>query len=304
MAGRYVIPELLRRGFKVRGHYNRMPGSTAGVDWKQLDFLHASDFKPLVEGCDCVIHLAAELSDASRMQRVNVDATEELVKAAQSCGVRYFGYASSIVVYGSPRHKIVDETSPTLDLRTPIRKQYNAEPYMLEYARTKALGEQVFYDVDPSFTVDMYRPVIVADDARLREIRDWSRLRKMSVAYRRTQYISVVDAAAAVGHLLAYGLDDTRPRLKIERFNIADHRCHTFRWLLEKAYATTGDPDYRISTALPSAVDIAKDLIKYRNVPIRLPLGMLTFSSAKLLATGFTLPVGLERAIDLAFMQR
>lgn len=304
MAGRYIVPELLQRGFNVRGHYNRVPGPTVGVDWKQLDFLNALDFASLVDGCDCVIHLAAELSDVTRMQRVNVEATQELIKAAQSCGVRYFGYASSIVVYGSPRHKVVDETSPTIDLRIPIRRQYNAEPYMLEYARTKALAELAFYDVDPTFIVDLYRPAIVADDARLREVRDWGYLRKIAAAYRRTQYISARDGAAAIGHLLSCGLDDTTPRRKIEPFNIADQRCHTFNWLLKKAYATTGDPRYCIRTVLPGAIDMAKDIVKYRNVPIRLPMGMVTFSNAKLLATGFTPPVGLERAVDLALMER
>ena len=99
-AGRCVIPALQSLGFQVRGQYNRERGLEEHVDWRQMNFLESLDFGPLVEGCDAVVHLAAEVRDASRMDRVNVEATRALLAAAQSGGARYFEYASSIVVYG------------------------------------------------------------------------------------------------------------------------------------------------------------------------------------------------------------
>ena len=74
MAGRFVVPALQRLGFEVRGQYSKQPGQTPGVEWRQMNFLESLDFNALVEGCDAVVHLAAELANVSRMSRVNVDA--------------------------------------------------------------------------------------------------------------------------------------------------------------------------------------------------------------------------------------
>jgi nucleoside-diphosphate-sugar epimerase len=300
MAGHFVVPALQRLGYKVRGQYHRHPGNAAGVDWRQMNFLEGLDFNELVAGCDAVVHLAAELGKVSQMDRVNVDATRALLAAAHSGGVRYFGHASSIVVYGSPRRRAVDEATPLLDPHSSIARQYNAEPFMLEYARTKTLGELAIRDARPSFNVDLYRPTVVADLDRLLEAGSWTLLRKLGAAYRRTQYIYAPDAASAVAHLAARGLSAERPQQKVEAFNICDEECGTFRDLLAAAYEATGDPRYKIRADIPFVLDLAKDKVKYRNIVMRYPLGMLTFSNAKLLATGFKFPTGVKSALSYA----
>jgi nucleoside-diphosphate-sugar epimerase len=297
MAGRFVVPALQRLGFEVRGQYSKQPGQMPGVEWRQMNFLESLDFNALVEGCDAVVHLAAELGNVSRMGRVNVDATRALVAAAQSCGVRYFGHASSIVVYGSPRQRTVDEATPLLNPHAPIARQYNAEPYMLEYARTKTLGEAAIRALQPSCNVDLYRPTVVADLDRMLEAGRWTRLRKLRAAYRFTQYIYAPDAAAAVAHLVARGLSCDRRHQKIEAFNICDQECGTYRDLLAAAYKATGDPRYRVKASIPVILDLATTVVKYRNIVIRYPLGMLMFSNAKLLATGFKFPTGFKSAL-------
>jgi nucleoside-diphosphate-sugar epimerase len=231
------------------------------------------------------------------MSRVNVDATRELVAAARSCGVRYFGHASSIVVYGSPRQRTVDEATPLLNPHAPIARQYNAEPYMLEYARTKTLGEAAIRASRASCNIDFYRPTVVADLDRLLDAGRWTRLRKLRAAYRRTQYIYAPDAAAAVAHLVARGLSTDRPHQKIEAFNICDQECGTYRDLLAAAYKATGEPRYRVTASIPVILDLATTVVKYRNIMIRYPLGMLMFSNAKLLATGFKFPTGFKLAL-------
>lgn len=300
MAGRFVVPALQRLGFEVRGQYREKPGQTQGVEWRQMNFLERLDFDALVEGCDAVVHLAAELGNVSRMSRVNVDATRALVAAAQSRGVRYFGHASSIVVYGSPRRRIVDEATPPLNPHGPIARQYNAEPYMLEYARTKTLGEAAIRAFRPACNVDFYRPTVVADLDRLLEAGRWTRLRKLGAAYRRTQYIYAPDAAAAIAYLVARGLSADRPHQKIEAFNICDQECGTYRDLLATAYKATGDPRYRVKASIPVILDLATAVVKYRNFMIRYPLGMLMYSNAKLLATGFKFPTGFKSALAYA----
>lgn len=300
MAGRFVVPALQQLGFAVRGQYGTRPGPSQGVEWRQMNFLESLDFSALVEGCEAVVHLAAELGSVSRMNCVNVDATRALLAAARSCGVRYFGHASSIVVYGSPRRRTIDEDTPLLDPNAPIAPQYNAEPYMLEYARTKTLCEAAILASGPSFNVDVYRPTVVADLDRLLEVGRWSHIRKLGAAYRRTQYIYAADAAAAVAHLLARGLLANRPHQKIEAFNICDEECGTYRDLLAAAYKATDDPQYKVAASIPVIFDLATAAVKYRNLVMRYPLGMLMFSNAKLLATGFKFPTGFKSALSHA----
>ena len=100
------------------------------------------------------------------MDAANVDATRRLVAAAERSGAGYFGYASSIVIYGSPRTCQVDERTPRLDPFAPMAKQYDAEPYMLDYARTKAAGEVAIEALSPRMTVDFYRPGVVVTSGR------------------------------------------------------------------------------------------------------------------------------------------
>jgi hypothetical protein len=50
-------------------------------------------------------------------------------------------------------------------------------------------------------------------------------------------------------------------------------------------------------------MDLAKDLVKYRNSTIRYPLGMLTLPNSKLLATGFRFPTGINSALEEALAQ-
>lgn len=303
-AGRCVIPALQSLGFQVRGQYNRERGLEEHVDWRQINFLESLDFGPLVEGCDAVVHLAAELRDASRMDRVNVEATRALLAAAQSGGARYFGYASSIVVYGSPRHRVVDESTPLLDPHAPMVRQYHAEPYMLQYARTKTLAEVGIRDFQPEISVDFYRAAAVADFDRFLEAGNWSYIRKFGAAYRCTQYIYTLDVAAAIAHLVTRSLSSKEDRPRIEAFNICDEDCGTFRDVLNAAYSATGDPRYKLGADLPIILDLAKDLVKYRNTVIRYPLGMLRFSNAKLIATGFRFPTGVKLALEQAIAKQ
>jgi nucleoside-diphosphate-sugar epimerase len=303
-AGRFVLPALRRLGFEVRGQYNKCPGPCPDVDWRQMNFFESLDFSSMVAGCDAVVHLAAESTNIARMGRVNVDTTRALVTAAKSAGVRYFGHASSIVVYGSPRQRNVDEATALLDPYAPVASQYNAEPYMREYARTKTLAEFTIREAQPTFNVDLYRPTIIADFDRLLEAGGWRSFRKLHSAYRRTQYIYAPDVAAAVAHLVARGLTTESRDKQVEAYNICDQDCGTFGELLGVAHMATGDPRYKVSAHIPVVLDLMNNIVKYRRQALRYPLGMVMFSNAKLLGTGFKFPVGFKSALTQALCQR
>lgn len=300
-AGRFITTALAAAGFALRCQYNRAPGSLAGAEWVQHNFLTSLDVGPLVEGCDGVVHLAAALSAQDQMDRLNVEATAALARAAETAGVRAFAHASSIVVYGSPLHQRVDETTPLIDPHKPIEKQYFAEPYMRDYARTKVLGELSLRALAPKMAVLLLRPAVVADGARLLESGDWSKGRKLFALYRRTQYITARDAAAAVVHLLTRALAASP---SIEAYNIADESTGTFRELHSAVFAATGDPRFKRGFDVPVVVDLGKDLARYKTLPLRYPLGMLRISAAKLTATGFSPPLGFNDGLREAVAAR
>jgi nucleoside-diphosphate-sugar epimerase len=290
------VPALIGAGYSVRGQYLRAPGNVPGVDWRRWNFLESLEVNPLVDGCDAVIHLAAELSDIGKMERINVDATRALAETAAASGARYFGHASSIVVYASPRTRRVDEQTPLIDLARPVAKQYCAEPYMLEYARTKTMAELALREAAPTMRIDLLRPTVVADLKRILEAANWSTLRKVLCLYRRTQYVLASDVASAIAHLLRQGLQ--RGSDRIEAYNICDDACGTFRELFARAYEMTHDPRYSVPFELPIVADMARNWSLSRTLEIRYPLGMLRFANDKLRATGFRFPTGVEAALE------
>ena len=300
--GRFVVPALIGAGYLVRGQYLRAPGNVPGVDWRRWDFLENLEVDRLVDGCDAVIHLAAELSDIGKMERINVEATRALAEAAAASGARYFGHASSIVVYGSPRTRRVDEQTPLIDLARPVAKQYGAEPYMLEYARSKTMAELALREAAPEMRVDLLRPTVVADLKRILEAADWSAHRKVLCLYRRTQYVLASDVASAIVHLLRQGLQNGSDC--IEAYNICDDACGTFRELFARAYEMTHDPRYSVPFELPVVADMAKNWSLSRTLEIRYPLGMLRFANDKLCATGFRFPTGVQAALKQSLFGR
>jgi UDP-glucose 4-epimerase len=124
----------------------------AGHEYLGLDALPSADPRSCVadicspavadvipKNADALIHLAAIsrdkdcLADPVRAFTVNVNGTINLIRAAQSRGVRQFIFASSEWVYGN----VANEEIQTEDLAIDIRKLHS------EYAITKLIGEQM-----------------------------------------------------------------------------------------------------------------------------------------------------------------
>jgi hypothetical protein len=81
---------------------------------------------------------------------------------------------------------------------------------MLEYARTKVLAESMINELCSSMIIDSYRPTVVVDLDEILSAGNWSLIRKLACAYRRTQYVYVEDVAAAIPHLMARGLGSSK----------------------------------------------------------------------------------------------
>jgi choline dehydrogenase-like flavoprotein/nucleoside-diphosphate-sugar epimerase len=298
--GRPLVAELLRRGYEVRVVTSRANTELPGVELHVMDWLQSLDFTHAVKGCDAVLHLGAELHDTAKMQRVNVDATQALARAAAIAGVRFLGYASTVSVYGSPQSLTVTEDTPVVDAPGV---QYLTADYLSTYASTKLAGERRLGDAASHMTCTVFRPSVVVDVDAIEGLRSWSRADRVRYGARRTNHVYVGDVLQAMIWLMERGLTGNRTS-GIEVFNLADDSSSfpTYGKLYAEAYRLTGDAGFlRPPVSIPPALDVVRDALKYRSraFPPRYPLGVLRFSVAKLRDAGFRHPFGLD-----AFYQR
>jgi nucleoside-diphosphate-sugar epimerase len=115
-----------------------------GVTLQSVDLLNTDELKKLVDGKEIVIHTAAAMqADADTAQKVNVEATEVLVRLAGEAGVKRFVHVSTVGVYDMRTHKLVDETVPL------------ALNHSSAYPRTKAQAEQRATEVAATYNMEL-----------------------------------------------------------------------------------------------------------------------------------------------------
>lgn len=138
--GSHVVDALIGAGEAVRvvddlssGSRDNLAGHDA-LEFVEADLADAGVAATVVDGVDCVIHLAAlpsvprSVREPRRTHRANVEATHDLLLAARDASVRRVVLASSSSVYGE---------SPTL----PKRETMRPSP-LSPYAMHKLIGEQ------------------------------------------------------------------------------------------------------------------------------------------------------------------
>lgn len=111
--------------------------SFPGVDAVRGNLLDEADLARALDGVDTVAHLASKHvdHDGSGFERINVDGTRALCRAAAAAGVSRVIYLSSVGVYGHGAHRDADETTP-LAPDTPFsRSKAAAEKIVLDHAR-------------------------------------------------------------------------------------------------------------------------------------------------------------------------
>ncbi len=111
--------------------------SFPGVEAVQGDLLDAGDLARALRGVSTVAHLASKHvdHDGSGFERINVEGTRALARAAAGASVSRLIYLSSVGVYGHGAHRDADETTP-LAPDTPFsRSKAAAERIVLDHAR-------------------------------------------------------------------------------------------------------------------------------------------------------------------------
>jgi dihydroflavonol-4-reductase len=136
--GAHVAREAAAQGATLRclarptSNLSHLP---SGVDVVLGDLREPANFAAALEGCDALIHVAADyrlwVPDPAEMYRANVDGTRELLRLAREAGVPRVVYTSSVATMGFHGYAIVDEETPV------------SEADMIgHYKRSKWLAEQ------------------------------------------------------------------------------------------------------------------------------------------------------------------
>jgi dihydroflavonol-4-reductase len=108
-----------------------------GADVVLGDLRSPASFASALQGCDAVIHVAADyrlwVPDPTEMYKANVEGTRELLRLANAAGVRRIVYTSSVATMG------FDQAGTVVDEETPV-----SEAHMIgHYKRSKWMAEQV-----------------------------------------------------------------------------------------------------------------------------------------------------------------
>lgn len=298
--GRVLLETLVTNGYQVRATTSRtdLP-ETPGVEWVPFDFLTAEpqEFDKITDSSSAVIHLAAEIGNASRMKRVNADATKWLAESAERSRVEAFCYTSTVSVYGSGKNRVVREDSPVLTVEQDVASEYLAMDYVRMYGRTKLQGELGIREVARKSRYVIFRPSVVVDIGQLVEIRTWDTFKRFLAAHRPANHIFVRDVADAIVWAMERALAGYGEPGQVETFNLAEDTDPepTHAAFMKKAYAATGDPRYRV-IRVPGIFDWVHDLVRFRTITTRNPLWRMKFSADRLRAAGYRPRFGMAYA--------
>lgn len=113
--GSQLVPALRRCGWEVRasGRRDRPADLDPAVDYRAAELAGDDDLGPVLDGVDCVFHLAGASSSKSsveEMERTNRIGTRRMVAAGIEAGVGRFVHMSSTSVYGEEEQLVVPVT--------------------------------------------------------------------------------------------------------------------------------------------------------------------------------------------------
>ncbi len=144
--GAHFVERALAEGHDVVGLY-RSDGPKHRASIEQLrnrgarlrrgDILKPETFSDALSGADCVCHFAAAFresgADEAYFERMNVEGTANVVRAAAAAGVKRFVHCGTAGIYGQ-------RVAGTIDERTPIRP-WNS------YERSKLAADETVREV-------------------------------------------------------------------------------------------------------------------------------------------------------------
>jgi nucleoside-diphosphate-sugar epimerase len=236
------------------------------------------------------------------MQRLNVDATVLLADAAERAGVQFFGFTSSVAVYGSARERLVTEDSPVLTAEHDVASEFRGTRSIRAYGRSKILGEQALKARLRTVECAIFRPTIVVDVPEIRAIAARSLWLKILLARRHEHLIYVKDIANALVWFVERSLARAERQPGLNIYNLSDDESEIGRAavLFQRVYDLTKGRLGGVPFEAPFWAYDLVDLAKNRTISRRWPLGGMIFSPAKLFATGYRHRYGMADALRRA----
>lgn len=297
-----MVNELLARDYQVRAVTSKpVTGASASdrLEWRQLNFQESLEFDSLVQDCDAVIHLGAEMGVVERMQRSNAAATRALAEASERAAVKFFCYTSSVAVYGSSRRRQVLEDGPVLTADRDVRSEYWDNDPLRSYGRTKLQGELAINTVAHNVEYVVLRPTVVVDVQDLVDLGGWIKAKKHWMGSRYTHHIYVYDVADAIVWFMERGLSRDQPSPGVSTFNLSedDAPINTYSQIFKAAYEASGDQRWR-AAAIPWPVEWLLMILRYRRLILRQPFGRVLFSGGELRKAGYSPRFGMSHAIS------
>lgn len=305
--GKPLLERLVELGFHVRALTPDAPLEHPSVEWMPMDFLQTTDFAPALEGVSHVLHLGAELWKTDRMERMNGHATEALAVAAEAAGIEYFCYTSSICTYGSPSTRRVTEDTALMPSENAGRADYIESDLLIEYGRTKLLGELAIRKHASRCAYVFFRPTEITWEKDILRVGHWSLFTRMWRGYRHCHQVYYRDVVNA---LIFFLLRATEPAERgqpgvVETYNLSNDDAPDERFgdFMRKTYRELGDKRFWIPFTFPGWLDYVKDRIKWKTWSLRYPFGLVYIDPSKLYATGYRHEFGLADAQRSAIEQ-
>ncbi len=157
--GRGLVRRLAGQGAEILAN-GRNPVLGHALEQARVRFfpadLASDDLRPLLDGVEIVIHLAARSAPwgkAEEFDRDNVVATQRLLDAASAAGVRRFVHASTPAIFAERRHRLgLRAESP------PAERPAN------HYARTKWAAERKVRDASGMETLVLRPSAVIGPD--------------------------------------------------------------------------------------------------------------------------------------------
>lgn len=302
--GKPLLQRMAQLGFCMRVATPDPPYEHPNIEWVRTDFLEAVDFTQLMEGVTHVLHLGAELWNRATMDQVNGVASRELVKAAEAAGVKYFCYTSSICVYGSPTARRVTEETPLIPCENVTRYDYMENEFMVEYARTKRVGEKMIERHGSKCKYVVLRPTEISQEHDILKVAEWGKRTRM---WRGGRHCHAVYYRDVMNAILFFLFRSTAPDIEQEpgevvAYNLShdDAPKPRFSDFMRMAWKRTRDERFKIPFRFPLWMEYVKEHIKWKVWKHCYPFGLVYIDPSKLYATGYRHEYGLATARENA----
>lgn len=165
MLGTNIVGELKKQGYEVRAFL--LPGrASKSLDGFEIErtfgnLLNAEEVENAMQGCDAVIHAAADTSvwpsRSKRVWAVNVDGTINMVRAAQQHQVKRFVQVGSASSFGlGTKKNPADERTPCASQKYGLDycdSKHEAQEYLLKKVKEENFPALV---VTPTFMFGPY----------------------------------------------------------------------------------------------------------------------------------------------------